>query len=44
MLRHSYTNIIIIIVNVVILKFLSARFVHPDALLPFYLFLTRVRA
>ena len=38
MLRYSYTNIIIIIVNVVILKFLSARFVHPDALLPFYLF------
>ena len=39
MLRHSYDNIIIIIVtNVIILEFLSARFVHPGAPLPFYLF------
>ena len=37
--RHSYNNIIIIIVtNVIILEFLSARFVHPGAPLPFYLF------
>ena len=39
--RFSYYNIIIIIVIVIILEFLSARFVHPGALLPFYLFLTR---
>ena len=34
---------IVIETNVVILDFLSARFIHPDALLPFYLFLTWVR-
>ena len=36
-------NSIIIIVTGIILEFLSARFVHLGALLPFYLFLTRVR-
>ena len=36
--RHSYNNIIIIVTNVIILEFLSARFVHPGAPLPFYLF------
>ena len=41
MLQYSYNNIIV--TNVVILEFLSALFVHPGALLPFYLFLTRVR-
>ena len=40
---YSYINIIIIVTNVVILEFLSAGFVHPGALLPFCLFLTRVR-
>ena len=29
--------------NVIILEFLSARLVHPGTLLPFDLFLTRVR-
>ena len=43
MLWYSYNNIIVIVTNVVILEFLSAWFIHPDALLPFYLFLTRVR-
>ena len=39
MLQYSYNNNIIIIVNnVIILKFLSARFVHPGVVLPFYLF------
>ena len=39
MLQYSYNNNVIIIVNnVIILKFLSARFVHPGAVLPFYLF------
>ena len=33
----------IIVTNVITLEFLSARFVHPGALLPFYLFLKRVR-
>ena len=41
--RYSYNNIIIIVTNVIILEFFSARFVHPGALLPFYLFSTRVR-
>ena len=36
--RYSHNNIIIIATNVIILEFLSARFVHTDALLPFYLF------
>ena len=40
--RYSY-NKIITIVTVIMLEFLSARFEHPDALLLFYLFLTRVR-
>ena len=34
----SCNNIIIIVTNVIILEFLSAQFVHPGALLPFYLF------
>ena len=43
---YSYNNIIIIIIIIitnVMLEFLSARFIHPVALLPFYLFLTQVR-
>ena len=40
---YSYNNIVIIVANVIILEFLSVRFVHLGALLPFYLFLTRVR-
>ena len=40
--RHSYNNINHV-TNVTILEFLSSQFVHPGALLPFYLFLTRVR-
>ena len=31
------------IANVIILEFLCAQFVHLGALLPFYLFITRVR-
>ena len=38
--RSSYINIIIIVTNVFILEFLSARFVNPGALLPFYFFNT----
>ena len=34
--QYSYNNIILF--NVIILEFLSAQFVHPGALLPFYLF------
>ena len=41
--RHSYNSINIIVTNVTILEFLSEQFVHQGALLPFYLFLTRVR-
>ena len=42
--RYSYNNIIFIIVtNIIVLEFLSAQFVHPGALLLFYLFLTWVR-
>ena len=41
--RYSYNNIITTVTNVIILEFLSARFVPPGALLPFCLFLTRVR-
>ena len=37
MLRYSYNNILIIVANVKISEFLSARFVYPGALLPFYL-------
>ena len=36
--QYSYNNIIIIV-----LEFLSAQFVHPGALLTFYLFLTQVK-
>ena len=43
MLQYSYNNIIITVTNVIILGILSAWFAHPGALLPFYLFLTRVR-
>ena len=39
--QYSYNNIIV--VTVIILEFLSARLVHPGALLPFHLFLTPVR-
>ena len=35
---YSYNNYFIIVTNAIILRFLSARFVHPVALLPFYLF------
>ena len=31
MLEYSYNNLIIIVSNVTILEFLSARFAHPDA-------------
>ena len=40
--QYSYNNIIVV-TNVIILEFLSGRLVHPDALLPFHLFLTPVR-
>ena len=43
MLQYGYYNTIIIVTNVIILEFLSARFVHPGALLPFYHFLKQVR-
>ena len=36
--RYSDDNIIIIVTNIVILELLSARFVHPGALLPCSLF------
>ena len=36
--RYSYNNIIITVTNVIISEFLFARFEHPGALLPFYLF------
>ena len=42
MQRYSY-NIIIIVTNVITLEFLSAWFIHPVTLPPFYLFLTWVR-
>ena len=35
--------VIIIATNVIVLEFLSAQSIHPGALLPYYLFLTRVR-
>ena len=35
-------NISITVTKVIILESLSAQFVHPSALLPFYLFLTQV--
>ena len=37
MLLYSYYSIIIIVTNDIMLEFLSARFIHPVALLPFYL-------
>ena len=40
--QYSYNNIIIV-TNVIILEFLSAPFVHPRAVIPFCLSLTRVR-
>ena len=40
MLQFSYNNITIMVNNVITLEYLSARFVHPRALLPFYIFLT----
>ena len=40
MSRYNCNNIIIV-TNVIILEFLSARFVHPGALLPFCFFYTR---
>ena len=44
MSRYSYNNIIIIITNVIILEFLSARFVHSGASqLMILSFLARVR-
>ena len=42
--RYSYNNIIDIVTNLNMLEFLFAEFIHPDALPPFYPFLTRVRA
>ena len=43
MLRHSYN--IITVINVIVLEFLSARFVHPGALqlTIFSFFLTQLR-
>ena len=38
MSQYSYNSIIIVVTNVVALEFLSAGFVHPGAVLPFYLF------
>ena len=40
--QYSYKNIIINVTNVM-LGFLAGWFAHPGALLPFYLFLIRVR-
>ena len=36
--RYSYSSIIIIVTNAIVLEFLSARFVHPGALLQFNFF------
>ena len=36
--QYSYNNIIIIATNLIILEFLSTRFVHPGALLRFSFF------
>ena len=38
MLRYSYDSIIIVTNVTTTLEFLSARFVHPGALVPFCLF------
>ena len=43
MLRYCYNDIANIVANVIILEFLSARFVHTGALLSFYLFSTRIK-
>ena len=43
MLQYCYNNTIIVVTNVIILEFLSSQFVHPSALLLFFLFLTQVR-
>ena len=37
MSRWIYSNIIIFVTNDIMQEFLSARFAHPVALLPFYL-------
>ena len=39
MRQYSYNNIINIVTNVIMLEFSSAQFIHPVALLQFYLFL-----
>ena len=36
--RYSYNNIIVIATNATVLEFLCAQSLHPDSLLPFYLF------
>ena len=36
--RYSYNNIIIIVTNVITLQVLSALFVHPGTLLPYFIF------
>ena len=41
--RYSYNNIIIIVSNAIIVESLTGQYVHLGALLPFYLFLTRVK-
>ena len=33
--RYSYKNAVIVVTNVIMLELLSARFLHPGALLPF---------
>ena len=38
MLSYRYNNIINIVTNAIVFEFLSARFTHPVALLPIYLF------
>ena len=43
MYSYSYNKLIITVINAVILEFFSDRFAHQGALLPFYLFLSRVR-
>ena len=41
--RYRYSNIFIIVTNVIMLESLSAQFLHAGAPLSFYLFLTQVR-
>ena len=38
MAQYTYTNITVIVTDVIILGFLSAQFVNQGALLPVYLF------